>query len=247
MALPDGRLLERLTGSSFLLGDDRLAVFGFDGQGLLYLASLDGGWERVIDGTDVGFLGSDFGEIAGDFDGRQLVLEGKAIYVVRPDGSLLEVVRRGDLLDGRRVSTIHAGDLRKDRLALGIGFEGSSVDHLYVAELPPLQVDLDVKPSRISNGLQPRSRRPVPVAILGSDTFPVEDMDAASVRIGPAAAPARGRPKLRDVTGDGWTDLVLRFRPRETGIARGDSEICLCGETHDGVAFEGCDAVTLRR
>lgn len=100
---------------------------------------------------------------------------------------------------------------------------------------------------RTRNHTHPRSRVSIPVAILGSDTFPVEEMDAASVRIGPAAAPARGRPKLRDVNGDGWTDLVLRFRPREAGFARDDSEICLSGETHDGVAFEGCDAVTLRR
>jgi hypothetical protein len=52
-------------------------------------------------------------------------------------------------------------------------------------------------------------------------------MDVASVRIGTNAAPSPGRPKLRDVNGDGWTDLVLRFRPSDAGIARGDSELPL--------------------
>ncbi len=247
MALPDGRLLQRLStfGTSFLLGDDRVAVFGVDSGGsLLYLASLDGDWERVIDGADVGISSS---QDAGDFDGRQLLLEGSALYVIRADGSLLEILRRGGSLDGRRVSVLRAVDLRGDRLAPGIGFEGDSADHLYVAELPPLPVEIDVKPHRTRNRLHPRSRASIPVAILGSETFPVEEMDPASVRIGPAAAPTRGRPKLRDVNHDGWTDLVLRFRPRETGLARGDSELCLSGETLDGIAFEGCDTVAIRR
>ncbi len=242
MQLPGGRRLER--PSAFRLGDDRVGVFGADSQGpLVYLASLKDGWDRVLAAPDVGITNKSMGE----FDGGQLLLVGEAVYVVRGDGSLMNVLRRGDSLDGRRVAEVHPGDLRKNRLPLGIRFEGSFTDHLYVAELPPLSVEIDVKPHSATNPVNPRSRRSIPVAILGSETFPVEDMDVASVRVGPGAAPARGRPKLRDVNGDGWTDLVLRFRPRETGLGRGDTEVCLSGKTDDSVPFEGCDAVSVRR
>jgi hypothetical protein len=151
------------------------------------------------------------------------------------------------MLDGRRVRWVLTGALGTNEVVLIIQFESSPTHHLYLAELPPIPVEIDVKPRRASNRFHPRSRRSIPVAILGSERFPVEEMDPASVGVGPDAAPARGRPKLRAVKGDGWTDLVLRFRPRDAGIARDDSEVCLSGETHDGIGFEGCDAVTLGR
>jgi hypothetical protein len=46
-----------------------------------------------------------------------------------------------------------------------------------------------------------------------------------------------------DVNGDGRKDLLSHYRTEETGIAVGDTEVCLTGETVDGMAFEGCDTV----
>jgi hypothetical protein len=48
----------------------------------------------------------------------------------------------------------------------------------------------------------------------------------------------------RDWNGDGREDLLTFYRTEETGIAMGDTEACLTGETIDGVPFEGCDDIT---
>jgi len=45
------------------------------------------------------------------------------------------------------------------------------------------------------------------------------------------------------VDGDGDIDLVLHFRFGESGIACGDVEAELIGETFDGQAIRGSDAI----
>jgi len=89
------------------------------------------------------------------------------------------------------------------------------------------------------------------VAILGSDTFDVAGVDATTLAFGPDGAapahdlsdPAEFADHLEDVDGDGFMDLMAHFRTEEAGIAFGNMEACITGETLDGAPFEGCDAV----
>ena len=107
-----------------------------------------------------------------------------------------------------------------------------------------IQVDIDIKPGSGPNTINPKSKGVVPVAILGSATFCVNDVDVTNLAFGPGgAAPDHTEGgHLKDVNGDGYTDLVSHYRTQETGIAKGDTAACVNAQTNDGLAIVGCDS-----
>jgi hypothetical protein len=108
-----------------------------------------------------------------------------------------------------------------------------------------ISVELDIRPGSHPNAVNPTARGILPIAILGSESFDVGDIDATTLAFGPGeAAPAHrsgGHPE--DVNGDGYTDWVSHYRIEEVAVAVGDTELCLTGEALDGTPIEGCDAI----
>ena len=100
-----------------------------------------------------------------------------------------------------------------------------------------VEVSIDIKPGSDPNSINCRHNGVIPVAILTTSDFDATTVDPSTVGFGPSAASAT------HVDGDGDMDMVLHFRQQDTGIACGDEEACLTGETTDGTAIEGCDAI----
>ncbi len=105
-----------------------------------------------------------------------------------------------------------------------------------------VEISIDIKPGSDPNSINTKSMGVVPVAILGSDTLDVTTVDYENIEFGPdGAMPVH--VALEDVNDDGFTDLVMHFVQKETGIGKGDVEACISGDTLGGQPFLGCDAI----
>lgn len=106
---------------------------------------------------------------------------------------------------------------------------------------------IDVVPGSDDNiiGVEDTNRR-IPVALLGAETFLLTAIDPATLSFGPAGATIAddvNEKSFTDVNFDGFVDLVVYFRARDTGLERGDTEACLDGTSISGIPFHLCQAI----
>ncbi len=103
---------------------------------------------------------------------------------------------------------------------------------------------LDIMPGSDRNPINLRARGVIPVAIYGSSSLDVADIDPATI-VFAGASPDRA-PVTGDVNEDGYPDLVMHFRTQATNIAAGDTQACLTATGTDGTtSYEGCDSITI--
>ena len=141
-----------------------------------------------------------------------------------------------------------------------IGFRVASVPEPTV-----IKVAVDIKPQACPNPLNVKSKGVLPVAISGSGTVDVYDIDIDSIQLA-GVSPLRGN--YEDVATplvdpiececstegpDGYIDLTLKFEIQAIADALGEAYhgeefiLYLTGYLYDGTPIEGSDCIIIRR
>lgn len=131
----------------------------------------------------------------------------------------------------------------------------------------PLAVHLDIKPRSCRNPLNVKSKGVLPVALLGTESFDVSQIDPGTIRLEGVAPlrwstedvatpfePFTGKEDAYDCTKegpDGFVDLALKFKTRQVVAALGDVShgdvlvLKISGTLWDGRPFQGEDVVVI--
>ena len=120
-------------------------------------------------------------------------------------------------------------------------------------------VDLDIKPGGCPNPINSKARGLLPAALLGTDTFDVNDIDVDSLELEGIAPILSGyedvaTPFAGDLCGcteagpDGFIDLTLKFSNQDIvdmlqSAGTGDQKLTLSGTLLDGTPFKAQDCV----
>lgn len=107
-----------------------------------------------------------------------------------------------------------------------------------------MHISMEVKPGNrdVSRPINPKSNGKLPVALLGSETFDVQDVDVDTLTFGASGyEPSLHKCAKRssDVNRDGHPDLVCHFYTARTNFDGSSLEGRARGRTKDGVEFEG--------
>lgn len=170
----------------------------------------------------------------------------------------------------------HCGYGEADSLVFRTGVAGRETQvHWIIGEVPPLEAALDIRPGSCPNPFnlklfdfaaasKPKKGGVLPVAVLGSGDFNVQEIDISTVRLEGLAPLPQGRG-YEDVSGpdggagcdcttmgpDGHLDLALKFRSQEIAGALGSPEaaageermLALTGKLLDGADFYAADCI----
>jgi len=108
------------------------------------------------------------------------------------------------------------------------------------------QIHIDILPFVQRNFIFRKSRLPIPVAILSSSTFDIENVVTYSLRFGRTGNEEsflKCVPLRLDVNKDKLKDLICLFSTQKSGFQMGDIEGTLSGETTLHASFKGADSV----
>lgn len=139
-------------------------------------------------------------------------------------------------------------------------YEGSGIFYDNINfDLAPLGVSLDIRPEGCPNPINGRTRGVIPVAVLGTADFDVNDIDVASLQLEGVAPILSGYEDVAEpYTGalcgcteagpDGFDDLTLKFRAQDlvgaiAPLEHGERVLTLTGTLLDGTEIEGQDCM----
>ena len=105
------------------------------------------------------------------------------------------------------------------------------------------RVPIDIIPDNLN--LNTGQGAGIEIAILSVGEFfdAPNVIDPSSLKFGPRQANIWGRPRVRDVDGNGDGDLLVKFRMQQSGIACGDTQASLSGRTFELELISGTDTI----
>ena len=127
-------------------------------------------------------------------------------------------------------------------------------------EITVVDVDIDVKPGSFPNSINLGSGGATPVAILGSASLDVNDIDTGTLTLGTSGVKTVGKTdrtlcSVVDVSGDfnsgpggapdGFNDLVCHFVTMAIVPEAGDAQAKISGALNDTTPIEGTDSVNI--
>ena len=123
-----------------------------------------------------------------------------------------------------------------------------------------IAVGIDIKPGNFPNSINLGSAGTTPVAILGSATFNIKDIDVSTLTLGTAGVKTVGKTdrfmcSVTDVSGnftsgpeglaDGFLDLVCHFVTVNIVPEEGGTTATVKGDLINSLSFEGSDSVNV--
>ena len=127
------------------------------------------------------------------------------------------------------------------------GYFTARADVLFIEAI---NVTIDIKPGANPNSINLGSNGNVPTAILSSADFDATTVDPETVTLADAKVRVVGKKSklqasLKDVNGDGLTDLFLHIDTTGLQLTNGDVMAYLEGRTYDGEPIVGKDTIRI--
>lgn len=192
------------------------------------------------------------------FVGEPVTLDGKESY--DPDGDSLTY--SWSQTGGPKVSlsssssasaffiapTANAETILTFELVVSDGHATSDPSTIAITVFPAPVIQIDILPRVYSNEINTNKvKANIPVAVLGSDSVDISNIDQSSLEFGPNSATPTSI-SLQDSNDDGFYDLVAYFNIEELGLKASDTEACMTGSlsvSSRALSFEACDSVKI--
>jgi hypothetical protein len=112
-----------------------------------------------------------------------------------------------------------------------------------------IPVSIDIKPNDYPNSINLGSNGTTPVAIFGSPTFDVRQIDPTTITLANASVKLKnnGKPMAyyEDVNGDGIPDIVAHFTTSALKLTSSTVKATLQGQLIGGTPIKGSDSVRI--
>jgi len=126
---------------------------------------------------------------------------------------------------------------------------GDTVECIFENTIGITRINIDIKPGSDPNCFNNDGHGVIPVAILGSDTFVVTNVDTTTLTLDSQEVKTKGngdpQTNIEDVNGDGFNDLVVKIIDTDGTYLVGTGTATLTGNLFDGTPIEGTDSICI--